>query len=377
MNKKKNLETIAIHAGMEHGGDNASIVPPLESSTIYEHSVQGSREGDLKYTRMQNPNRRQLESVLAQLENGEAAAAFSSGVAAITSVLQSLGRGSEVLLPEDVYHGTRVLIHEFADSWGLDAKFIDQTDPEIIQDAITDRTRLIMVETPSNPQMRITSIKETVRIAHANDVLVAVDNTWPTPYNMKPLEMGADLVIQSTTKYLGGHSDILGGAVIARKEAGIFSRIRDIQTKQGAVPSPRDCWLLCRSIRSFPYRMRGHNENAVKVASFLDDHIKIEKVYFPGLKAHPGHNIAKEEMSGFGGMISFLIRGGKEEALKAVAGTKLVRRATSLGGIESTWEHRRSSEGEGSPTPENLIRMSVGLEHPDDIIDDLKQALDQ
>jgi len=223
--------------------------------------------------------------------------------------------------------------------------------------------------------MHITDLEKVCALAKTINAKVCVDNTWPSPLNLNPIEFGADLVMHSTTKYLAGHSDILGGAIISAKQDEMFDRIRTIQQGQGAVPSARDCWLLCRSIRSFPYRMRAHNENAQKLAEFLSDHPKIKEVYYPGLESHQGYEIARAQMSGFGGMISFLFDGTEEESLKAVASSKLITRATSLGGIESTWEHRRSSEGDQSHSPENLIRLSVGLEHPDDLIEDLKQAL--
>ncbi|MTI86874.1 MAG: aminotransferase class I/II-fold pyridoxal phosphate-dependent enzyme [Balneolaceae bacterium] len=372
----KKIETIAIHGGMDYtNAENASIVPPMEPSTIFEHKKKGYTEGDRNYIRYSNPNRDQLEELLANLEQGKACAAFSSGVAAITAIFQALHPGSHILLPVDLYHGSRVLIQEFAAGWNLDYDFVDTTNLQKVEEAMKAETRLVWTETPSNPLQLISSVEALANIAHKHEALVAVDNTWPTPYNMQPLTLGADLVMHSTTKYLGGHSDILGGAVIANNEKGIFSRIRNIQQKQGAVPSPRDCWLLSRSIRSFPYRMRGHNENAQQAAAFLVDHPKVQEVYYPGLETHPGHAIAKAEMNGFGGMISFLVDGGAEEALQVVAGSRIIRRATSLGGVESTWEHRCSSEGENSETPENLIRLSVGLEHPEDIIEDLTQAL--
>lgn len=371
------FETIAIHAGMDrHSGQNNSIVPPIEPSTIYEHRKDGAHPDDRKYIRLSNPNRDQLEQVLTALEGGDAAAAFSSGIAAIGSVFQAVDAGSHVLLPDDLYHGTRVLIHEFAERWSLDAEFIDMRNTDTIASALKPNTRLIWVETPSNPLFSITSVQAAADLAHEHGALLAADNTWPTPFNMNPLKLGADLVVHSTTKYLGGHSDLLGGAVIAAKQDEFFERIRTIQTKQGAVPSPHDCWLMCRSIRSFPYRMRAHNEHAAIIAAFLGEHKAVEEVYYPGFVYHPGHEIAKKEMNGFGGMISFLIDGGGQDALKVVAGSKIIRRATSLGGIESTWEHRRSSEGEGSHTPENLIRLSVGLEHPDDLKEDLDAALE-
>jgi cystathionine gamma-synthase len=373
---KKNIETVAIHSGMHHSEkENASVVPPIERSTIFEHRPEGMKEGDWKYTRASNPNRSQLEQLLADLEGGAACAAFASGVAAIAAVFQALHKGSHILLPKDLYHGTRVLMQDFAESWSLDFDVVDMTDLGAVKSAIKAETHMIWVETPSNPRLHISSVEELAKLAHENDALLAIDNTWPTPYNMQPLNLGADLVIHSTTKYLGGHSDILGGAVIAKNESGIFARVREIQIKQGAVPSPQDCWLLSRSIRSFPYRMRGHNENAAKVAAFLSNHSKVKTVFYPGLESHPGHEIAKKEMSGFGGMISFLVDGNGADALKIVAKSKVISRATSLGGVESIWEHRKTSEGENSPTPDNLIRLSVGLEHPDDIIEDLQAAL--
>lgn len=373
---KKNMETVAIHGSMRsHSGENEPIVPGIEMSTIYEHRKQGHQEGDWKYTRLSNPNREQLERVLCELEGGDSCAAFSSGIAAISSVLQSVQSGAHVLVPDDVYFGTRKLVWEFAERWNMDVEFIDMTDPEVVSAAMRPSTELVMLETPSNPRLLITDVVAISQIAHEQGAVVSVDNTWPTPYNMRPLELGADIVIHSTTKYLGGHSDLLGGAVITKGVEEVFEQIRTIQVVQGAVPSPQDSWLLCRSIRSFPYRMRAHNENARKVAAFLNEHPKVEVVYYPGLESHPGHQIAKEQMDDFGGMISFLVKGTEKDAIKVVAGSGMIKAATSLGGIESIWEHRRSTEGEGSLTPETLIRLSVGLEHPDDIIDDLKKAL--
>lgn len=369
------IETRAIHAGLDVHNESKAIVPPMHPSTVFEHREEGFQEGDLNYARYSNPNRLQLEALLADLEGGAAAAAFSAGVAAAKAVFQALAPGDHVLMPADVYAGNRSLIKKIMQPWGLKADFIDMTDTDGIRSSITGQTRLIWIETPSNPMMNITDIRAVCELAGGHDILTCVDNTWPTPVNQRPLELGADLVLHSTTKYFGGHSDILGGAVIARSPEGIFSRIREIQQLGGAVPSPRDCWLLCRSTRTMPYRMRGHNEHAAHLAKFLQNHPRVEKVYYPGLTTHAGHEIAKAQMSGFGGMISFLVAGGREEAIGIVAGSRLIKRATSLGGVESTWEHRRSSEGEDSQTPENLIRISVGLEHPDDLMEDLERAL--
>lgn len=374
--KKNNIETIAIHGSMKKSSlENDTIVPGIEVSTIYEHRNGGHQEGDHKYIRLSNPNRDQLENVIMELEEGSSCAVFSSGMAAISSVFQAIDSGAHVLVANDVYFGTRKLMWEFAEKWNLEVDFIDMTDLEMVASSLKEHTKLLWLETPSNPRLLITDVKAVCKLAKEKGALVAVDNTWPTPYNMRPLELGADVSVHSTTKYLGGHSDILGGAVITKNNEELFEKIRLIQRVQGAVPSPRDCWLLSRSIRSFPYRMRAHNDNARKVANYLSKHPKVETIYYPGLESHPGHKIAKAQMDDFGGMISFLVDGGPKEAIDIVSRSKMIKAATSLGGIESIWEHRKSSEGEESPTPDNLIRLSVGLEHPDDIIEDLEQAL--
>lgn len=369
------IETRAIHSGLGIENDSKAIVPPIHTSTVFEHSEQGYQDGDLNYTRYSNPNRLQWEALLADLEGGEVCAAFSSGVAAASAVFHALQPGDHILVPSDVYAGNRSLLEKVMQPWGLKADFIDMTNVENVNQAITDHTKLIWIETPSNPMMNITDIEAVCRLGAENDIITCVDNTWPTPINQLPLELGADLVLHSTTKYFGGHSDILGGAVVAKESGPFFDRIREIQQLGGAVPSPRDCWLLSRSTRTLPYRMRGHNEHAEHLAKFIQNHPKVEKVFYPGLSTHAGHEIARKQMTGFGGMISFLTAGNAEDALNIVAGSKLIKRATSLGGVESTWEHRRSSEGEGSTTPQNLIRISVGLEHPDDLMEDLEGAL--
>ncbi|MCW9705435.1 trans-sulfuration enzyme family protein [Fodinibius salsisoli] len=371
------FETKAIHAGIDVENPNADVVPPIHRSTVFEHREGGYQEGDMNYTRAVNPNRLRLEHLLAQLEEGEACATFASGVAAATAVFQALEPGDHVIMPADVYAGNSKLLNEILIPWGLDVDYIPMDDLEVIEDTIQDSTKLIWIETPSNPMLNITDIAAVSELAHEYSAITCVDNTWPSPVNQLPLKLGADLVLHSTTKYFGGHSDILGGAVIAPAADGIMERIRNIQITMGAVPSPEDCWLLSRSIRTLPYRMRGHNENAAKLASFLDNHSNVKKVFYPGLETHPGHEIAQKQMSGFGGMISFLVNGGREETLKVTGGSRIITQATSLGGVESTWEQRRSSEGPDSDTPENLIRISVGLEHPDDLLEDLEQALKQ
>lgn len=373
-NKLKNIETIAIHGSMDRNSGSKSIVPSIEVSTNFEHSEKGHLDGDLLYTRHSNPNRLQLEKVLSELEGGEACVAFSSGMAAIGAVFQAMEEGSHIIVPEDVYHGTRKTLNTFGARWKLEFTYTDMRNLEEVQNSIKSNTKLIYIETPSNPLMHITDLEKVCVLAKNVGAKVCVDNTWPSPLNLNPIEFGADLVMHSTTKYLAGHSDILGGAIISAKQDDLLQQIRTIQQTQGAVPSPRDCWLLCRSIRSFPYRMRAHNENAQKLAEFLSGHPKVKEVYYPGLETHQGYEIARSQMRGFGGMISFLFDGNQEETLRVVASSELISRATSLGGIESTWEHRRSSEGEESHSPENLIRLSVGLEHPDDLIEDLRSA---
>lgn len=375
--KSTHIETVAIHGSMRaQKAENSPIVPGIELSTIYEHAKDGHREGDLKYSRLENPNRLELEAVLNDLEKGAEAAAFSSGIAAINAVFQTLSHGDHVLIPNDVYFGTRKLMWEFSERWGLEIDFVDMTNLEVVEAAAKKNTRMIWIETPSNPQMFITDVEAMVKWAADRKVVVAVDNTWPTPFNMNPIDFGVDLVIHSTTKYLGGHSDLIGGAVIAKESGPLMDRVRSVQVVQGGVPSPFDAWMLCRSIRSFPYRMRAHNENASQLATFMTRLPGIEEVFYPGLVSHPGHKIAKTQMRAFGGMISFLVSAGEPAAKKMVASSRIIKAATSLGGIESIWEHRKSTEGPLSQTPDNLIRLSVGLEHIDDLKLDLQQALE-
>ena len=369
------FETKAIHAGLELGNPSKAIIPPISPSTIFEIDAEGRDEKDLHYTRLGNPNRLQFEHLISVLEGGQAAAAFSSGIAAASAILQALDPGDHIIIPEDVYAGNRKMVKQIMSRWGLESSFINMTDPDTVAAHIKPNTKLIWIETPSNPLMRITDIRAVAELAKNHDLKTVADNTWPTPVNQLPLELGVDLVLHSTSKYFGGHSDILGGAVVANEEDEFFERIRLIQRMGGAVPSPQDCWMLSRSTRTLAYRMKGHNEHAAKVVDFLSGHPNVADVYYPGIESHPGHEIAKKQMKGFGGMISFIVDGDQKESIGIVGRSKLIKRATSLGGVESTWEHRQSSEGEGSVTPENLIRISVGLEHPDDIIEDLERAL--
>lgn len=369
------FETKAIHSGLEIGNPSKAIIPPISPSTIYEIDADGRSEGDLHYTRLSNPNRLQFEHLIATLEGGVEAAAFSSGIAAATAILQALDPGDHVIIPEDVYSGNRKMVKEIMSRWGLEFSFINMTSVETTANHIKPNTKLIWIETPSNPLMRITDIGATVKLAGDHQIMTVVDNTWPTPVNQLPISLGADFVLHSTSKYFGGHSDILGGAIVAAAKNETFERIKMVQRMGGAVPSPYDCWLLARSTRTLAYRMKGHNEHAGIVAKYLHGHQKVTDVYYPGLKDFPGHEIAKKQMTGYGGMVSFLVSGHEMEAIQIVGRSKIIKRATSLGGVESTWEHRRSSEGKNSVSPANLIRISIGLEHADDILEDLDYSL--
>ena len=317
----------------------------------------------------------ELERCLADLEGGEAAAAFASGTGAVMGVVQALSPGDHLIAPTDVYQGTARLLREIMMDWGVEVSFVDMTDAAMIASALTPRTRLVWVESPSNPLLAIIDVAAVARLAHDAGALCACDNTFATPVLQNPLALGADLVMHSTTKYLSGHSDVTGGVIVTKRREGFFERVRQRQVYGGGVPSPFDCWLIRRSNRTLPYRVRAHSEHAMAVAAFLAAHPRVEAVHYPGLPSHPGHAVARRQMAMFGGMLSFQVRGGRDEALAVAARVKVITRATSLGGVESLIEHRASIEQPGTQTPQNLLRLSVGLEHPDDLVEDLAQAL--
>lgn len=369
------IETLAVHAGREVDPGTGAVAPPIHLSTTFAREADGSYPRGYSYSRTNNPNRDALEKCLAALEGGAAAAAFSSGSAATMALFQALSPGDHVIAPHDVYHGTARLLREVLGPWGLETSCVDMGDPEQVEQAVKPSTKLIWLETPSNPLLKITDIARIAEIAHAAGALCACDNTWATPILQRPFELGADLSVHATTKYLAGHGDVLGGAVIARADEGFFQRIRKIQGSGGAVPSPFECWLALRGVPSLPYRMRGHSENALKVATFLSRHPRVEAVHYPGLKEHPGYDVAARQMALPGGMLSFRVKGGRAEAFDAAAKVRVFTRATSLGGVESLIEHRASVEGPETRTPDNLLRLSIGLEHADDLIEDLAQAL--
>lgn len=369
------LETLAIHAGRGVDPATGAIALPIQLSTTYERQPDGSYPHGYNYTRDGNPTRTALETCLVALEGGESAAAFASGSAATASVFQALAPGDHVIAPNEAYSGTTKLLRTVFMPWGLEVSFVDMTDLDQVERSLQPNTKLVWVETPSNPMLKITDIAKVTNLAHQAGALCACDNTWATPVLQKPLQQGADLVIHSTTKYLGGHSDVLSGAVIAPANSAIFERVRHIQKAGGAVAAPFDCWLILRGIQTLPYRMKGHCANAMQVATYLIQHSAIAQVHYPGLSQHPSYGIAAQQMQGFGGMLSIQVKGGQEQAFALAAKLKLFTRATSLGGVESLIEHRASIEGPYSQTPDDLLRISVGLEHVEDLIADLEQAL--
>jgi cystathionine gamma-synthase len=368
-------DTLAVHGA--HGSDTATgaVAPPIYLSTTFERSADGSLPHGYLYARDANPNRAALERVLATLEGGAAAAAFSAGQAATMAVFQSLSPGDHVVLPASVYYGTRKLMDQVFARWGLTTTSVDMRDADNVEAAIRPATRLVWVETPSNPLLAVADIARIAMLAHQAGARCAVDNTWATPVSQQPLALGADLVMHSSTKYLGGHGDVMGGALVAREDDEFFQRVRTVQTAGGAIAAPFDCWLVVRGIKTLPHRVRAHTANAMAVARFLEAHRNVEAVHYPGLASHPGHAIAARQMTHFGGMVSVQVRGGREASLRTAALVRVFTRATSLGGPESLVEHRASVESPGSGTPDNLLRLSIGLEHADDLIADLDQAL--
>jgi cystathionine gamma-synthase len=371
-----NIETLAIHADHSVDALTGAIMPPIHLSTTFERAADGSYPGGYEYIREHNPTRKALEDMLCALEDGSAAAAFSSGMAATMSILQALPADGHVVAPLDAYFGTTHLLHDLSSHQKLSVTFVEMTDLEQIQQAMRPTTQLIWVETPSNPLLAVTDLAQVAALAHERGVLLACDNTWATPVFQHPFQLGADVVMHSMTKYLGGHSDVLGGAVIVKDNEAFFERIKAIQRMVGAVPSPFDCWLVLRGIRTLPYRMQAHAEHALAIATFLHKHPQVEAVHYPGLPTHPQHRLASQQMTGFGGMVTFQLRGGREEAFRVAANVHLFTRGTSLGGVESLIEHRASIEGPTTRTPDNLLRLSIGLEHPHDLIEDLTQALE-
>jgi cystathionine gamma-synthase len=368
------IETLAVHAGQRIDAATGAVSPPIVLSTTFERDVEGTYSRGFMYTRNSNPNRQALEEGVSALEGGAGAAAFASGSAATSAVFQALKPGDHVLAHVDAYYGTSRLLREIFLRWGLEADFVDMSDLTAVKNALRSQTKLAWMETPSNPLLKIVDLAAVTKIVHEAGALCVCDNTW-APTIQRPFDLDVDFIMHSTTKYFGGHCDVLGGILVAKKDGDLFQVIRGIQYEAGAVPSPFDCWLILRGMRTLPWRMRAHAGNAEKVAEFLETHRNAERVHYPGLAKHPGHEIAKKQMSMFGGMLSVEVKGGRDAAMNVSNRTKIFTRATSLGGVESLIEHRASIEGPGSKSPEGLLRLSIGLENADDLIEDLDQAL--
>jgi cystathionine gamma-synthase len=370
------FETKAVHAGMRVDEETGAIAPPIHLSTTFERSVEGDTPRGYSYVRDGNPTQSRLEEALAAIDGGQSALVFASGMAAGTAMLQAMPAGAHVILPDDSYYSFRAVASEFFSRWNLSFDVVGMEDLDAVRRAIRKETKLLWIESPSNPLMKVVDIRALCALARERGMTALVDGTFATPALQRPIELGADVVLHSTTKYLGGHSDVQGGALTFTRRAELHHHVERARELLGAVASPFNSWLVLRGVRSLAARMRVHSENAMAVARFLAKHRRVEAVYYPGLESHPRHDVAKRQMSAFGGMLSFLVRGGRQEALGVAAKTKLFVRATSLGGVESLIEHRNSSEGPQSTTPQNLLRLSVGLEHADDLVADLAAALE-
>jgi cystathionine gamma-synthase len=369
------IETIAVRVGREIEPATGEVAPAVHLSTTFERDVDGGYPRGYSYIRPDNPGRRALELCIAALEGGAQASTFASGSAASLAVFSLLRPGDHVIAPIEIYHGTAKQLRDICGPMGVRYTFVDMTDTDKARAALTSETRLIWVETPSNPMLNVSDIQTLANLAHESNAVLCCDNTFATPIWQKPFELGADLVMHSSTKFFGGHSDAMGGAVVIRDGGELAQRIRHYQDTAGAVPSPFDCWLIRRSIGTLATRVRAQTESAKAIAAFLQEHPRVERVFYPGLRSHRNHEVARRQMKGFGAMLSFCVRGGQDDAFAVAAKTKLFTRATSLGGIESLIEHRASVEGPHSVTPKNLLRVSVGLENVEDLIDDLKAAL--
>lgn len=377
------FQTKAIHVGQDPDPTTGATIVPIYQTSTYTQQDIGTHKG-YEYSRTHNPTRTALEQCLASLEDGKYGLAYASGCAATTNVITLLKAGDHVLASDDLYGGTYRLFTKVLANFGITFSFIDMSDKELIKNSIQENTKMMWVETPTNPLLKLCDIKMIANIAKSKGVLLAVDNTFMSPYFQKPLNLGADLVVHSTTKYIGGHSDVVGGIVITSNDD-LYQKLKFNQNSMGAVPGPFDCWLTLRGVKTLALRMREHEKNANAVADFLINHPKIEKVNYPGLSSHPQHDLAKAQMTGFGGMISFEVKGGLDAGKIVATKTKLFSLAESLGGVESLIGHPATMTHAAIPREERiknglndgLIRISVGIEDKEDLIADLRQAFDQ
>ncbi|MDN5782922.1 MAG: aminotransferase class I/II-fold pyridoxal phosphate-dependent enzyme [Luteimonas sp.] len=369
------LETLAIHAGGEPDEHTGAVSPPIHLATTFRHGPAAERQAGYEYQREGNPTNDRLRAAIAALEDGATALTFASGMAAASTLLESLPPGTRIAIPDDCYTGVRMLAAEFLPARGIVVATLDMADLDAVRAACMRGLDLLWVETPSNPLMKISDIAALAALVHAHGALLVCDNTFASPALQRPLALGADIVMHSTTKYFGGHSDVLGGALAFARADDVFQRVAHRLHVTGAVLAPFSAWLTLRGCRSLPARMAMHCANARRVAEFLAAQPQVLQVNYPGLATHPGHGIAAKQMRDFGGMLSVQLRGGRGAALATAGALRLFTNATSLGGCESLIEHRASVEGDNPTSPQDLLRISVGLEHPDDLVADLEQAL--
>lgn len=369
-------ETLAVHNANSDPAIDA-IVPPIVLSTTFEYETTGEdhQPDQLIYTRWQNPNRAALEATLTQLEGGAVAHAVTSGSAAMLTIFQALRPGDHIVSSDDMYFGIRVQLNEFFAPWGLETTYVDMSDLYAVRAAMRPDTKLVILESPTNPLIRLADIAAIANISHETGALLLVDNTVATPVAQSPIALGADIVVMSLTKYIAGHHDVLGGAIIFAQEDELAERVMRLVRIGGGVLSPLNCWLAARGLQSLSYRVRAHSENARQVACFLAEHPKIERVFYPHHPSHPQYELALRQMNVGSGLMSILVKGGRQAAIDLVNRLELFTSATSFGGTHSLIEHRESIE-EGSNTPANLLRVSIGLEHPADLIADLQRALE-
>ena len=375
------FETLAVRAGAEPDVETGALAPPIHLSTTFEHGPAAETPKGYIYVRENNPTQVRLQEALAALEGGEEAMAFASGIGAGAAFLQALPPESHVIFADDIYYDFRTIATEFFPGWNKTASMVDLSDPKNLESELRDKTKLVWLETPSNPLLKVVDIEAVAAIAHRAGAKVIVDSTFATPALQRPLTLGADAVLQSTTKYLGGHSDVQGGAIIVKKRDEHLKQMHLVRKVLGAVASPFNSWLVLRGIRSLAVRVERQSATALTLARELDEPPHVTTVHYPGLAGHPGHEVAARQMSAFGGILSFEVAGdeidgGEAAAIAVSSRLKLIVNATSLGGVETILEHRYTSEGPTSQAPAGLLRMSVGLENAGDLLDDLRQALD-
>lgn len=370
------IETLAVHAGREPDDATGAVVPPLHLATTYARDAEGGFARGYQYTRYRNPTRASLEACLAELEGGAGAAAFASGMAAAHAVFQTLKPGDRVVASADAYHGVRRLLEGQMRAWGLVIDACDFSDGAALERALSRPAALVWAETPSNPLLKLCDLAEVARLAHAAGAVAVCDNTFATPVLQRPLEHGFDAVMHSTTKYIGGHSDVLGGAVVTRDDGPLLAALHELQARGGAVPSPFDCYLLLRGVATLALRVRAQSDNAAALADWLATHPRVARVHYPFHESHPQRELAQRQMAGGGGVLSFEIDAAADAAKRVAGRTRVFHHATSLGGVESLIEHRASIEGEGTTTSGSLLRLAVGIEHLDDLRDDLARALE-